>query len=51
MKLTEEELHAATKALVAWFRSQDIDPQDAGLIMIDLTAHLLVEKTRDIAAL
>ena len=43
--LSDEDRKAATKALIRWFKSQDINPKDAGLIILELCAMLLVDKT------
>lgn len=49
--MTDSEIDQATKALQAWFISQDIQPRDAGIMMISLIAALLTTKTKDILEL
>lgn len=46
--LTDSEINSATKALKAWFQSQEIAPGDAGIIVIKLMAELYTTKSRDI---
>lgn len=46
--MTDSEIDQAIKALKAWFQSQDIEPPDAGLIMIKLQAQMFTHKTRDL---
>lgn len=43
--LSDKDRSAATKALIRWFKSQDINPKDAGLMMLEISAMLLVDKT------
>lgn len=50
-ELTDKERSEAMRALTAWFKSQDINPQEAALIMLELMALCLVDKTKDIDAL
>lgn len=42
---------AAGNALINWFKSQDIMPADAGMIMSKVIAGQLVNKSRDMAKL
>lgn len=46
--LTEVQIDQAIEALMRWFKTQDLTPQDAEPIMIRLGALLLVNETRDI---
>lgn len=46
--MTEAETDSAISALKAWFISQDINPADAGIMMIKLQAELFTSKTRDL---
>lgn len=50
-ELSDTERHAAVKALMQWFKSQEINPQEAALVMIELQAMCLVDKTQSIAEL
>lgn len=49
--LDETELREARNALKQWFISQDINPKEAGIIMVDLIAICLVDKTTDVLEL
>lgn len=49
--MTNSETIQASTALKAWFISQDIQPKDAGIIMISLLAELLTAKTKDVLEL
>ncbi len=49
--LTDKELNQAQVALRNWFQSQDISPGDAGIIMIQTIAALLVEKDKNLRSL
>jgi hypothetical protein len=44
-KLSDTERGEAVKALIQWFDSQDINPQEAALVMIVLQARCLIDKT------
>lgn len=46
-----EDQTAAGNALINWFKSQDIMPADAGMIMSKVIAGQLVNKSRDARAL
>ena len=50
-QLTDKERTAAMHALSDWFKSQDINPQEAALVMLELIAFYLVNKTRNADAL
>jgi hypothetical protein len=41
----------AAKALMRWFDSQDIMPPDAAVLMIEVLASCLIDKTKDIRKL
>lgn len=50
--MTDKEIEDAGLALVNWFKSQDIMPGDAAIVMIRLMAIQLVLKSgKDVAAL
>lgn len=49
--LSDTEYDGMAKALIAWFESQDINPKDAGVVMIRLAAVLFVENSTDINVL
>lgn len=49
--MTDTEALQAVEALKSWFKSQDLDPDDAGIIMISLLAQLYTQKTRDLGLL
>ncbi len=50
-QLTNQEVDQAMMALIEWFKSQEIMPGDAGIIMAKLVATQLVLKTRDVSQL
>lgn len=45
--MTDKDRMQAVKALTRWFQSQDIMPPDGAIIMIELLAVCLVDKTKD----
>lgn len=45
--MTEEEIDSAIEALINWFRSQDLNPKDAAVVMLKLIAMQLVLQTSD----
>lgn len=49
--MTESEINQAIAALKQWFMSQDIDPGDAGIMMIKLQAEMFTHKTKDLLKL
>jgi hypothetical protein len=49
--LTDHERTDAAKALIRWFDSKAIIPGEAAIIMIEVLAQCLVEKTKDIRSL
>lgn len=49
--MTEPEIDGAKAALIAWFDSQEINPQYAGVIMIKLIAEQFTRKTKDLESL
>lgn len=44
--LSSIERKQAKNALVKWFETQDINPKDGGLIMVELLAELLSDKVK-----
>lgn len=51
MNIVNKDHDDAMKALIAWFKSQDIPSADAASIMIRLIANQLTTKTKDINSL
>lgn len=49
--MTNAEHLDATKALMRWFQSQEIEPGDAGIIMVKVIACQLTCKTTHLPAL
>lgn len=49
--MTDKDRTEATKALMRWFNSQEIMPADAAIVMIELLAACLVNKTKSIVSL
>lgn len=49
--LSDKEYDAITNALINWFKSQDINPKDAGVVMCKLSAILFVENSIEINSL
>lgn len=49
--MEEHEHNKAADALIDWFKSQDIMPADAGVVMAIVIARCLVEKTRNLEKL
>jgi len=46
--LTDKEHDEAANALINWFKSQNINPGDASVIMLKLIATQLVAKTTEV---
>ena len=47
-KLTALEHKAAANALIEWFRTQDLGPEDASLVMQKVWAKIIIDGTTDL---